>query len=251
MSASRPFALTIAGFDPSGGAGVLADIKTLEQHRVYGLAVATANTLQTENVFHGIEWTEMGFVLNSIGTLFGSYKIKAVKIGIVPSLEYLRNIVIAIKRAAPTTKIIWDPVLKSTTDFEFTTIANRSDLIEILQQLDLITPNFEEILKLSAEDKTAEEIAKSYSNLCPVLLKGGHHPKLKGMDILFAHGASTKILPKTEKVYPKHGSGCVLSSAIAANFALGQDLVTSCREAKTYIENYLNTNTTLLGYHYV
>lgn len=251
MSASRPFVLTIAGFDPSAGAGVLADIKTFEQHQVYGLAISTANTLQTESAFSEIHWTDGDFVLRSIKTLFEKYDIKAVKIGIIPSLEYLRNIIIAIKSAAPQTKIVWDPVLKSTTDFEFTTIENESDLIGILQQIDLITPNYTEILKLSSAKATADEIAKEHSNHCPVLFKGGHHPETKGTDVLYVHGASVKLLPKVQQIHEKHGSGCVLSSAITANFALEHDLVSACTTAKAYIENYLNTSSTLLGYHYV
>jgi len=86
MSEIRPFVLTIAGFDPSGGAGVLADVKTVEQHQVYGLAIITGNTIQTENEFLKMEWIPIDFVLESIEILFNKYEIKAVKIGIVPSL---------------------------------------------------------------------------------------------------------------------------------------------------------------------
>jgi hydroxymethylpyrimidine/phosphomethylpyrimidine kinase len=76
MSANRPLVLTIAGFDPSAGAGVLADVKTFEQHRVYGFAINTANTIQTENEFSGIQWTDLTFVLKSLEKLFNNYTIK-------------------------------------------------------------------------------------------------------------------------------------------------------------------------------
>lgn len=122
MSANRPFVLTIAGLDPSGGAGILADIKTFEQHKVTGFGISTANTIQTENVFHEIQWTNSDFIIRSIETLFNSYKISSVKIGIVSSLNDLNQIISTIKNLSPTTKIIWDPVLKSTTKFEFMTI---------------------------------------------------------------------------------------------------------------------------------
>jgi hydroxymethylpyrimidine/phosphomethylpyrimidine kinase len=79
MSANRPFVLTIAGFDPSGGAGILADAKTFEQHHVYGFAVNTGNTIQTENEFFEIQWTDLDFVLKSLEKLFENYNIKAVK----------------------------------------------------------------------------------------------------------------------------------------------------------------------------
>src|SRR6218665_1217381 len=128
MSENRPFVLTIAGLDPSGGAGILADIKTFEQHKVSGFAIVTANTIQTENEFHKIEWIDISFVIRSIEVLFQNYKISAVKIGIVPSLSYLNRILSTIKLVSPNTKIVWDPVLKSTTEFDFLSIEDLSVL---------------------------------------------------------------------------------------------------------------------------
>lgn len=251
MSANRPFVLTIAGHDPSGGAGILSDIKTFEQHQVYGLAIATGNTIQTENQFHDILWTDLGFVLDSIKTLFRTYDIKAVKIGIVPSLDSLKEIIRIIKKRSPKTKIVWDTVLKSTTEFEFTSVENQSELIGILQQIDLITPNYNEILKLSDTKDTAEEMAQNLSKHCAVLLKGGHNPDQKGVDYLYVDKECAKLVSSLIVSFDKHGSGCVLSSAIAANLALGHNILLASLKAKNYIEKYLNSNATLLGYHHV
>lgn len=251
MSANRPFVLTVAGHDPSGGAGILSDIKTFEQHQVYGLAIATGNTIQTENEFHDIQWTDLDFVLDSLKTLFRTYDIKAVKIGIVPSLVYLKEIVSVIKKRSPKTKIVWDTVLKSTTEFQFTTVENQSELIGILQQIDLITPNYNEILKLSDTKDAAEEMAQNLSKHCAVLLKGGHNPNQKGVDYLYVDTECAKLVGALAVTSDKHGSGCVLSSAIAANIALGHDILLASLKAKNYIEKYLNSNTTLLGYHHV
>jgi hydroxymethylpyrimidine/phosphomethylpyrimidine kinase len=251
MSANRPFALTIAGFDPSGGAGVLADIKTFEQHGVYGFAINTANTIQTENEFFEIQWTDLNFVIKSIEKLFKNYNIKTVKIGIVPSLEYLSEIVFTIKKLSPNTKIVWDTVLKSTTDFDFLNIKNHAILIETLKKTDLITPNYNEILQLSSEVINAQTAAVLLSKYCSVLLKGGHNPNGIGIDYLYTNNAIHRLLPKTEECYEKHGSGCVLSSAITANLALGQNLKIACEKAKIYTENYLLSNPTKLGFHYV
>lgn len=251
MPTDRPFVLSIAGFDPSGGAGVLADIKTFEQHRVYGLAINTGNTIQTENKFHEIQWTDLNFVLQSIETLFGNYDIKAVKIGIVPSLEYLKAIVFTIKKGSSETKIIWDTVLKSTTDFAFLTPGNQAYLIEILRKIHLITPNFKEILHLQPSETTAEMAAEKLSGYCPVLVKGGHSPTEKGVDYLYTEKETFRLLPKNTSVFEKHGSGCVLSSAIAANIALGQNLNMACANAKNYIETYLQSCQTKLGFHHV
>lgn len=251
MPANRPFVLTIAGFDPSGGAGILADAKTFEQHHVYGFAVNTGNTIQTENMFYEMQWTDLTFVLKSLDKLFQKYSIKAVKIGIVPSLDYLKEIVFTVKRLSPKTKIVWDTVLKSTTEFDFINIENQAFLIEILKGIDLITPNYNEILELSSEEINAETIAGNLSEYCAVLLKGGHNPDEIGVDYLYLKNEIFRLSPKETLLFEKHGSGCVLSSAITANLALEQELKTACTNAKNYIENYLQSNQTKLGYHYV
>ncbi|WP_125722239.1 hydroxymethylpyrimidine/phosphomethylpyrimidine kinase [Flavobacterium ustbae] len=246
MSKDRPFALTIAGLDPSGGAGILADIKTFEQHKVTGYAISTANTIQTENQFYEIQWTDLSFVIRSIETLFLNYKIRVVKIGIVSSLHDLNRIISTIKQLSPSTKIVWDPVLKSTTKFEFMTVKDHLELNQILSKIDLITPNYNEIKILFPEFILAE-------NQFPtnVLLKGGHNQKAVGTDRLFLKNEVLELLPSDKKCFEKHGSGCVLSSAIASNLALEQTLIEACKNAKIYIENYLSSTSTLIGYHYV
>jgi hydroxymethylpyrimidine/phosphomethylpyrimidine kinase len=252
MSVNRPFVLTIAGFDPSGGAGVLADVKTFEQHRVYGFAINTGNTIQTEKEFFEMQWTDLDFVLKSLEKLFDNYKIKAVKIGIVPSLDYLKKIILAIKKLSPKTKIIWDTVLKSTTEFDFLNIENQNSSIEILKEIDLITPNYDEILQLSSKGLNAETTAILLSKYCPVLLKGGHNPNEIGFDYLYLKNEFIRLAPNNNtEIFDKHGSGCVLSSAITVNLALEQDLKTACINAKKYIESFLQSNPTKLGYHYV
>ena len=251
MSANRPFVLSIAGFDPSAGAGVLADVKTFEQHQVYGLSIITANTLQTENKFTAMQWTDLQFVLDSVRLLFANYAIQSVKIGIVPSLTYLEAIVSDIKKHSPDTKIVWDTVLKSTTGHEFITIENQSAFLEILEKIDLITPNYNEIMQLVPHHISAEKKAGLLSKHCAVLLKGGHNPNVIGTDYLYIKNEKITLTPGTNTVAEKHGSGCVLSSAIVANLALNHGLPKSCQNAKLYIEYYLNTNNTLLGYHYV
>ncbi|MFH6998448.1 hydroxymethylpyrimidine/phosphomethylpyrimidine kinase [Flavobacterium sp. FlaQc-57] len=250
MSENRPFVLSIAGFDPSGGAGVLADIKTFEQHQVTGFAIATANTIQTENEFHHIEWISLSFVIRSIETLFQNYAISAVKIGIVPSLHYLNRILSTIKLVSPTTKIVWDPVIKSTTKYEFMKLENDLELNKIIAKIDLITPNYNEIDVLFP----GFILNKFWlQNKIPtaILLKGGHSKSEIGVDRLFLKNEIIEMLPSQKKCSEKHGSGCVLSSAIASNLALDQTLQKACKNAKTYIEKYLSSTSTLIGYHYV
>ena len=251
MSTSRPFVLTIAGFDPSGGAGVLADIKTFEQHQVHGFAINTGNTIQTENVFYEMQWTDLDFVLRSMGVLFENYTIKAVKIGVVPSLDYLKEIVYAIKRLSPKTKIVWDTILKSTTEFSFLNIENQVLLTAILNKIDLITPNYNEMKTIFPNFSPFLWRGVGGEDTCAVLLKGGHHPEEIGVDYLYTKNEIVRLSSKETLLSGKHGSGCVLSSAITANIALGQDMKTACANAKDYIETFLFSNLTKLGYHYV
>jgi hydroxymethylpyrimidine/phosphomethylpyrimidine kinase len=249
MSENRPFVLSIAGFDPSAGAGVLADCKTFEQHQVYGFAIITANTIQTEEEFIKIEWTDLNFVLESVEKLFANYTIKAVKVGIVPSLHYLNEIVCRIKTISPDTKIIWDTILKSSTKFDFFTIENKVFLTNILRKVDLITPNYNEILQLDSIPSTVDIIAETLSQYCDVLLKGGHNPEALGVDYLYVQDRFFRLEPTNALTTEKHGSGCVLSSAIVANLALDHNLLAACKNAKNYIEHYLKSNHTKLGYH--
>lgn len=251
MSENRPFVLTIAGFDPSAGAGVLADVKTFEQHHVFGFAINTGNTIQTEDVFYEVQWTDLTFVLKSLNTFFKKYEIKVVKIGVVPSLDYLKEIVSTVKKLSPKTKIVWDPVLKSSTNFNFLAIENQFTLIEILKNIDLITPNYNEISQLTIEKNSAKNIASTLSEFCPVLLKGGHNTEAVAVDFLYIKANVFKLLPNKIIAFEKHGSGCVLSAVITANLALEQDIKMACINAKKYIESFLQSNPTKLGYHHV
>lgn len=250
MSADRPFALTIAGLDPSGGAGILADIKTFEQHKITGFAISTANTIQTENTFCEIQWTELSFLLRSVETLFLSYKINAVKIGIVSSLDDLYQIVSTIKRLSPVTQIVWDPVLKSSTKFEFMDIKDRVGLNKILSKIDLITPNYNEI-EILFPGFISKDIRIENEIPVDILLKGGHNQLAIGTDRLFLKNEVLDLFPTDKKCFEKHGSGCVLSAAIASNLALNQSIKEACTNAKIYIEKYLSSTSTLIGYHYV
>lgn len=244
----RPFVLSIAGFDPSAGAGVLADIKTLEQLRVYGLSTITANTIQTDNKFYTIQWVEVDFILQSMVTLFEEYKIEVVKIGIIPSVKELKTIIETVKKYSPQTKIVWDPVIKSSTGFSFLKENKLADFRDILSNLAVITPNLEELLELTGDDNPTEA-AKELGEYCPVLLKGGHRNDKIGVDTLFLNDNIIEFEPTAIVKGEKHGTGCILSSAIAAHLALGCSLEDACMKAKKYIQKILQSNDSKLAYH--
>ena len=251
MEPNRPIVLTIAGFDPSGGAGILADIKTFEQHKLYGLGINTAITLQTADQFMSIRWEAEAVILQSVETMLQHYNISAVKIGIVENGSRLKNIVQTIHQKNNAIKIIIDPVIKSTSGFGFwKEDLDRTQLAETLACCFLITPNYEEATQLLPATN-AKIAAQQLAQYCAVLLKGGHNCAEPGVDFLYQQQVCTKLLPIASAVTAKHGSGCVLSAAITANLALGDELITACTKAKKYIEQFLTSNNTLLGYHHV
>lgn len=251
MSENRPFVLTIAGFDPSAGAGVLADVKTFEQLKVYGLAIPTAYTIQTENQFLEIEWISIEKVLFQIELFLNNYEIKAIKIGIVSSLSNLKAIIQKIRSIDAKVPIIWDTVLKSTTKFSFLEIENQYELETILKSIQMITPNHDEVLRLHPTSNSLEENLNYLRKYTTVLWKGGHKEINKGTDVLLTPKSEITMPPTLKNCSEKHGSGCVLSSAIAAYLSLDENLENACKKAKVYTEKILHSNLTKLAYHYV
>lgn len=246
MQTERPFVMSIAGYDPSGGAGLLADIKTFEQLNVQGLGVCTAMTLQTESECLSLNWQPLEEILSAIDVLMKNYHLEVVKIGVIKDAEFLSEIIKIIKINNSETKIVWDPVLKSTSEFSFFDLNTISELENVIKQIDLITPNYNEYKVLQKNC-----LFEKSENTCSVLIKGGHREDKIGTDILIENGKEVSIYPtdETSVYYPKHGSGCVLSSAIAGYLALGENVEEACRNGKLYIENFLTSNSTLLGFH--
>ena len=119
MSLNRPYILSIAGFDPSAGAGVLADIKTFEGVGVYGLAISTATAIQTDVEFVDCIWEELSVVKKQVKILANRFSFDVVKIGIVPSLIYLNELLDFIVEIIPNAKVVWDPVYASSTGYQF------------------------------------------------------------------------------------------------------------------------------------
>jgi len=248
MEYDRPALLSIAGFDPSGGAGVLADVKTFEQHSCLGFAAVTALTVQTEKLFHKTVWQPLDTIIEQVEPLLDTYTIEVIKIGIVESLDVLLSLVEWIKSKDSNIKIIWDPVLAASAGSRFISSIDKNILARILKHLFLITPNCIEVCQLTGGDD-AKQSALTLAAHCNVYLKGGHTVQQKGVDFLYKGDKILPYLPSDINLPQKHGSGCILSSAIAAHIALGNPLEQACRLAKNYIEKLLKSNTNLLAYH--
>ena len=237
-------AVSIAGFDPCGGAGVLADIQTMQQCKVQGMSVVTALTAQDEDQVLGIDWKDYKSIQFQLTPLLNKYKIEVFKIGIIKDLSTLSQLVNQILVYNPSAKIIWDPVLKSSSGFNFLQEPDAIVFQKLIKKLYLITPNKEEILALT-------KLLSSDGFKTNLLLKGGHNQGNDTSDLLLLKDGSKHIIKGQRLVgVEKHGTGCVLSSAIASAISKGQTLEEACIFGKSYIEAYLKSGENKLGKHY-
>jgi len=246
---TNSYILTIAGHDPSAGAGLTADLKTFEAHGLYGLSVCTAITVQNDINFKQCIWTPKAVIIAQIETLFERFKIPVVKIGIVESWQVLNAILECLHALNSEIKVVLDPVIKTTSGFDFHSTENQDILNNVLKKCYIITPNYIEIEQLYP-NLNIQDTLDYMSNLTNVYLKGGHRSDKKGWDALYHNKiVMVNIPPISNTVTNKHGSGCVLASALASQIVLQEHLEDAARSAKHYIEQYLNSNTTLLGKH--
>lgn len=252
MPTVRPHVLVIAGYDPSGGAGLIADIKTLELNKVYGFGICSALTYQSDEKFDTVEWLPVEKIIRQIEVLSDKYNFEVVKIGLIEITDTLLNVIDFILSLNKNTRIIWDPILKSSSGYLFHKHVPGNLFKNIKDKLYLITPNIDEASILTGKtgnpEQEIQEITKN--NNCSILITGGHLKGNKKDDILYSNGNQTVLSGDSIEGYDKHGTGCVLSSAIAAGLAHDRSLEESCRAAKQYTKKFIMSNKTLLGYHY-
>ena len=238
MQAERPFALSIGGLDPSGGAGILSDVKTFEHMHVNGLAVATCLTGQSHDKVHDISWFDEKEIDMQLDPLFQKYKVDLCKIAVIKNWGQLNMIIDKLLKVDTNMKIVLDPVLRASSGFEFCPIPDADLRNDVLRKIFLVTPNQEEF-DLLGLDRNAE-----YS--CNILLKSAQGEDT-GTDMLFTEDGSQLVFSPGDFGFEKHGSGCVLSSSIAGQLALGEVLEVAIAMAKRNIEKYLSSSTNLIG----
>ena len=238
-------ALTIAGSDSSGGAGIQADIKTMTANGVYAMSAITALTAQNTTGVTGIFETTPDFLAKQLDAVFTDIFPDAVKIGMVSSAELIE--VIAEKlRFYGAKNIVVDPVMVATSGSKLL----RDDAVkalteQLLPMADLLTPNIPEaeiLSERSISDAAGMEAAARYISEtyhCSVLCKGGHQVH-DADDLLWRNGSGKWFRGRRIQNPNTHGTGCTLSSAIASNLAKGYDLDTSVERAKAYISGALS-----------
>lgn len=237
-------ALTIAGSDSSGGAGIQADIKTMTANGVFAMSAITALTAQNTTGVTGIMEVSPEFLKEQIDCIFTDIRPDAVKIGMVSSAELIRAIAEKLEEYRAE-NIVVDPVMVATSGAKLISddaIGTLKDAL--LPMADILTPNVPEAEVLSGMDvKTAEDMVKAAEKIsstyhCAVLLKGGHQLN-DANDLLYRDGDFRWFYGKRINNPNTHGTGCTLSSAIASNLAKGFDMDTSVERAKAYISGAL------------
>lgn len=239
-------ALSIAGSDSSGGAGIQADIKTMTVNGVYAMSAITALTAQNTTGVMDMMEVSPGFLAEQMDAVFEDIFPDAVKIGMVSSVELIQVIVDRLCHHQAK-NIVVDPVMVATSGSR---LLQKEAVITLQQKLlpiaTLVTPNISEAEVLSGREihnkedmkVAAERISKSCRTA--VLLKGGHNIN-DSNDLLYTEGKSIWFEGERIDNPNTHGTGCTLSSAIAANLAKGFDLEQSVQRAKEYISGALKT----------
>jgi hydroxymethylpyrimidine/phosphomethylpyrimidine kinase len=236
-----PVAVTIAGSDSGAGAGVQADLKTFSALGVYGATIITALTAQNTQGVFGIHEVPADFITAQIDAVFSDFDVAAVKIGMLGSGAAIEAVAAGLGRHGAR-KVVLDPVMAASSGEKLL----RADSIDALRRLiattDLLTPNLHEAALLldtsvAADENEMRRQAQALLALGPgaVLIKGGHGNGPESVDLLIDAEASTRFAAPRSETRNTHGTGCTLSSAIAAGLAKGRALADAVRDAKAYV----------------
>ncbi|MES1258134.1 MAG: bifunctional hydroxymethylpyrimidine kinase/phosphomethylpyrimidine kinase [Acidobacteriota bacterium] len=243
----RPITLTIAGSDPSGGAGIQADLKTFHQLGVYGTSAITLLTVQNTMRVSRVETLAPGLVAEQILAVLEDLPPAAAKTGALGSAEVVRAVADALRQAARRFPLVVDPVMISKHGARLIDEAARLALRDLLlPQATLVTPNLQEAAELAEMPvenvSQMREAALRIAAFGPaaVLVKGGH---LEGeaLDVLYSGGRFTEFPAPRFETRHTHGTGCTYSAAITAFLARGADLEDAVRAAKAFIGEAIRT----------
>ena len=240
--------LTIAGLDPSGGAGVIADVKTFSAFECFATAVITSVTFQNTQGVYGADHQTAESVRAQIEPILDDFDVVALKTGMLPTREIIEEVAEIIKEGE-LRNIVVDPVVRSTSGFDLIDDSALNALTENLFPLaDLVTPNIPEAERIGRGFVESEtdvwKAAKIMQSLGAknVLIKGGHletvkNDKKMAMDYLFIDDELEIFEREFIETNATHGTGCTLAAAITANLAIGKSLSESVGIAKQFVAN--------------
>jgi hydroxymethylpyrimidine/phosphomethylpyrimidine kinase len=237
-----PIAVTMAGSDSSGGAGIQADLKTFGALGVYGASVITALTAQNTQGVTGIHDVPAKFIAAQIDAVFGDLAVSAIKIGMLSQVSAIEAVAAGLARH-DARNIVLDPVMVATSGDRLLAVEAVAALCrDLIPRALVVTPNLHEAAaltdaSLAHSEAEMEAQARAILSLGPryVLIKGGHGDSAESVDLLVGEGDVIRLVAKRIATRNTHGTGCTLSSAIAAGLAKGLDLVAAARDAKVYV----------------
>jgi hydroxymethylpyrimidine/phosphomethylpyrimidine kinase len=239
---TTPIAVTIAGSDSGGGAGIQADLKTFSALGVYGATIITALTAQNTRGVTAIHDVPPSFIAAQMDAVFSDLDVGAVKIGMLSQAAAIEAVAAGLTRHQAR-NVVLDPVMIAASGDSLLARDAVDVLLRVLiPQALVITPNIPEaaaLLHASAarsEDEMRDQAQKLLGlGARAVLIKGGHADGPKSVDLLVEAGAVTRLEADRVATQNTHGTGCTLSSAIAAGLAKGSDLARAVRDAKDYV----------------
>ena len=237
-------ALSIAGSDPSGGAGIQADLKVFSAHNVYGMAVITALTAQNTEGVSAIHTPPANFVAEQIRMVFADIRVDAVKIGMIANPEIAATVASTLNEIKAT-NIVLDPVMIAKGGAPLLAQEAMGCMREMLVPLaDILTPNLPEAAALlgeveagNREDMLRQATALRGLGARNIYLKGGHFTSDESPDLMLTEQAEHWLESRRIDTKNTHGTGCSLSAAIAANRAAGASEIDAAQAAKIYITN--------------
>jgi hydroxymethylpyrimidine/phosphomethylpyrimidine kinase len=248
-------ALTIAGSDSSGGAGIQADLKTFQAHGVFGMSAVTAVTVQNTVEVRAIQEMRPEIVQGQILCLFEDIRIDAVKIGMVSSSELIEAVAEALS-SVDSPPVVLDPVMISKSGYPLLRPEAREALVKHLFPLaQVVTPNIHEARQLVGRSiETPEQMRSAADNILAmgarsVVVKGGHLGGEQATDILYDGTEYRALESRRVATQNTHGTGCTFSAAIAANLALGFGFFEAAARAKQYITGAIENAFPLGGGH--
>lgn len=238
----RPVVLSIAGYDPSSGAGITADIKTMAAHGCYGITCITALTVQSTRGVRRVDPVAGQVITDTLEELAADMEIAAVKIGMLGSADAARAAVAFLKRHQPP-NVVLDPVLCSSSGTKLLSAEGVQILKEHLLALALVvTPNIDEAAALTGLpvanlDEMTSAVARLRALGAPnVVITGGHLDV--PADLISAQFSKRPVVLTGKKIAGRgtHGTGCAFSTALACNLALGKNLLNAIKNAKRFVE---------------
>ena len=236
-----PIAVTIAGSDSSGGAGIQADLKTFAALGVYGASIIGALTAQNTKGVTAIHDVPADFITAQIDAVFSDLDVGAVKIGMLGNATAIAAVAAGLERHRAR-NVVLDPVLVASTGEDLLRADALDALRSLMSRARVVTPNLFEagvLLDAALAHDEDEMLAQGQRLLAlgpaAVVMKGGHAGGLESADLLVEPGGSTRFAAPRLETRNTHGTGCTFASAIAAGLAKGKELVEAVRDAKAYV----------------